>query len=245
MKTHIFIGILLITQIISLIPNEPEIISFDGSFSQNYEGIEEKYFQIKITSENIPKYLKIKVNSINEGKNPNYIMTFAKSLDESSEREQISSGEKLSLMWLTKDQLDKENNLLYVACYIYPCNYTLNLESSDIISMNYNSQFNLYVTDSNKNVEVSFNPEEGNPDSTYISLWAIGNKDPEVSVEGANDYQKYSKNNIFKINSNNSTLILKITAQENDVINIGSNTFDKDLITYLNNNSPEKKRIFT
>ena len=242
MKSQIFIGILiLIAQIISLKPNEAEIISFDGSFSQNYVNVEEKYFQIKITSENIPKYLKIKVNSINEGKNPNYIMTFAKSLDESSEREQISSGEKLSLMWLTKDQLDKENNLLYVACYTYPCNYTLNLESSDIISMNYNSQFNLYVTDSNKNVEVSFNPEEGNPDSTYISLWAIGNKDPEVSVEGANDYQKYSKNNIFKINSNNSTLILKITAQENDVINIGSNTFDKDLITDLNNNSPEKK----
>ena len=129
MKTQIFIGILLITQIISLIPNEPEIISFDGSFSQNYEGIEEKYFQIKITSENIPKYLQVKVSNIIEGKNPNYIMTFAKSLDESAEREQISSGEKISLMWLTKDQLDKENNLLYVTCYTYPCNYNLNLES--------------------------------------------------------------------------------------------------------------------
>ena len=146
MKSQIFIGILLlIAQINSLKPNEAEIISFDGSFSQNYVNVEEKYFQIKITSENIPKYLKIKVNSINEGKNPNYIMTFAKSLDESSEREQISSGEKLSLMWLTKDQLDKENNLLYVACYTYPCNYTLNLESSDIISMNYNSQFNFCI----------------------------------------------------------------------------------------------------
>ena len=242
MRTKIFIGILLlITQILSLIPNEPEIISFNGSFSQNYENVEEKYFQIKITSENIPKYLKIKVNNIIEGKNPNYIMTFVKSLDESAEREQISSGEKLSLMWLTKDQLDREKNLLYVTCYTYPCNYNLNLESSDIINLNFNSQFNLYVTELNKNVEISFSPEEGSSDSTYVSIWGIGNKNPKVEVQTTDDYQHYSKNNIFKINSYNSTLTLKIQGEENDVINIGSSTFDANSINSLINNSPEKK----
>ena len=241
MKTHIFIGILLITQIISLIPNEPEIISFDGSFSQNYEGIEEKYFQIKITSENIPKYLQVKVSNIIEGKNPNYIMTFVKSLDESAEREQISSGEKISLMWLTKDQLDKENNLLYVTCYTYPCNYNLNLESSDKINLNFNTQFNLYVTDSNKNIEVSFNPEEGSSDSTFVSIWSLGNKNPKVVLETTDDYQQYTKNSIFKINYNNSTITLKIQAEENDIINIGSSTFDSNSISSIINNSPEKK----
>ena len=241
MRTQIFIGILLIIQIISLIPNDPEIISFDGSFSQNYENVQEKYFQIKITSDNIPNYLKIKVSNIKEGKNPNYIMTFAKSLDESAEREQISSGEKLSLMWLTKDQLDKENNLLYVTCYTYPCNYNLNLESSDKINLNFNTQFNLYITNSNRKVEVSFSPEKGSSDSTYVSIWGIGNKNPKVELNNIDDYQQYSKNSIFKINSYNSTITLNIQAEENDIINIGSNTFDSNSISSLINNSPEKK----
>ena len=59
MKFQIFIGILslLITQVISIIQDNIEIISFDKTFMKNYEKVEEKNFQIKIASENIPKYL--------------------------------------------------------------------------------------------------------------------------------------------------------------------------------------------
>ena len=242
MRHQIFIGILLlISKIISLIPNDREIISFDGSFSQNYEGVGEKYFQIKIISDNIPKYFRIKVSNIKEGENPNYIMTFVKSLDESAEREQISSGEKLSLMWLTKDQLDRENNLLYIACYTYPCNYNLNLESSDIINLGFNTQFNLYVTDSNKNVEVSFRPEGESKDSNYVTIWGIGNKNPKVELITADEYQQYSKNNIFKINSLNSTITLNIQAEKNDIISIGSSASNSNSLSSIIINSPEKK----
>ena len=71
---------------------------------------------------------------------------------------------------------------------------------------------------------------------TSISLWAIGNKNPEVTLEGEYDYQKYSKNNIFKINKkdmNISNYNLKIKAEIGDVINIGSSSFDINLIRKL------------
>ena len=245
MKFQIFIGILslLITQVISIIQDNIEIISFDKTFMKNYEKVEEKNFQIKIASENIPKYLQIKVASIHEGENPNYIMVFKKSLDEYAEREQISSGESTTLMWLTKGQLDKENNLLYVTCYTFPCNYGLHIEESDIINIDLNTQFNLYITESNQEVDIKFNSYE-TIDPAYITLWAIGNKNPKVTLEGEYDSQKYSKNNIFKINSDtktNTTYLLKIKAEIGDVINIGSDVFESDFISYLINNSPEKK----
>ena len=60
-------------------------------------------------------------------------------------------------------------------------------------------------------------------------------------METTDDYQQYTKNSIFKINYNNSTITLKIQAEENDVINIGSSTFDSNSISSIINNSPEKK----
>ena len=241
-NTFIFLFASLFVQIISIIPNEPEIINFEGNFSQNYVNMNETYFQIKIISENLPKFLKIQVSNNEQSKNPNYIITFTKSLDSSGEREQISTGENSALMWLTQAQLDKENNLLYITCYTFPCNYSLNLIATEEIKINFNTQFNLYVTNNNKELEIAFNSEE-DLKANYISLWAIGNKNPEVTLQEGHDYQKYSKNNIFKINSNNngSTYILKIKADIGDVINIGSSTFDENSLSSLINNSPEKK----
>ena len=235
----------LITQIIAKIPEEPLIIDFNGNYTKNYENVNETYFQIKIISENLPKYLKIQISNFKESQNPNYIMTFNKSNDESSEREQISTGENSALMWLTQQQLDKENNLLYVSCYTFPCNYTLNLLSCEEINLDLNSQFNLYVTNNNKELDVSFSSENEELNYPYITLWAIGNKNPEVTLSEGYEYKKYSKNNIFKISSNASTesiYVLKIKAEIGDVINIGANSFSGDnLENSLINNSPEKK----
>ena len=239
-----FIFIFLFPQIITLIPNEAEIINFDGNFSENYEISEEKYFQINIISENLPKYLKIKIDNLIEDKNPNFIMAFTKSLDSSAEREQISTGEKSSLMWLTKEQLDKENNFLYITCYSFPCNFSLNLTENDKINMELNSHATLYITNNNREIEVTFADHNDELNISSISLWAIGNKKPEVTLEGEYDYQKYSKNNIFKINKNDlniSNYNLKLRAEAGDVINIGSSSFDINLINNLINNSPEKQ----
>ena len=74
-------------------------------------------------------------------------------------------------------------------------------------------------------------------DASYIMLWRIDNKNPEVTLEGQYDSKKYSNNNIFKINPskiNDTTYILKIKAEANDVINIGSKLFDTNLKSSLN-----------
>ena len=56
-------------------------------------------------------------------------------------------------------------------------------------------------------------------------------------MDGQYDSKKYSNNNIFKINPskiNDTTYILKIKAEANDVINIGSKLFDTNLKSSLN-----------
>ena len=246
MKSQMFYVLLIsvITQILSKVPNDIKTIKFIDSFSKNYVIEGEQYFQILIISESLPKFLKVQINNYEEGKNPNFVVTFSKSLDTSGEREQMSTGEKSALMWLTQAQLQKENNLLYVSCYSFPCNFNLSLLSTDEIRMDFNSQFNLYVTDNNKDLEVTFTSEKEELDASYISLWAIGNKNPEVSLGGEYDSQPSSKDKIFKINQNtsiSSTYVLKIKAEVNDVINIGSSTFDANQTSTLINNSPEKK----
>ena len=59
-------------------------------------------------------------------------------------------------MWLTKEQLDKENNFLYVTCYSFPCNFSLNLTENDKINMELNSHATLYITNNNREIEVTF-----------------------------------------------------------------------------------------
>ena len=222
----IFLLLLQIFQILSIQPNDTDIINLNGSYSKKHENVEEKYFQINITSANIPNFLKIQVTNTESTKNPSYIMTFVKSLDPSAEREQISKGEKSSLMWLTKNQLDKENNLLYVTCYNPPCNYNLNLESSNELNMDFDTQFNLYVTDNNKEIEINFSSEKDGFKASFITLWGIGNKNPEVTLLEGYDYIRSKNYNTFKIKTdsmNKSSYIMKIKAEVGDVINIGQN----------------------
>ena len=240
----IFLLLLQIFQILSIKPNDTDTINLNGSYSKKCENVEEKYFQINITSANIPNFLKIQVTNTESTKNPSYIMTFVKSLDPSAEREQISKGEKSSLMWLTKNQLDKENNLLYVTCYNPPCNYNLNLESSNELNMDFDTQFNLYVTDNNKEIEINFSSEKDGFKASFITLWGIGNKNPEVTLLEGYDYIRSKNYNIFKIKTdsmNKSSYIMKIKAEVGDVINIGSSSLDTNLENTLLNNSPEKK----
>ena len=98
----------------------------------------------------------------------------------------------------------------------FPCNYNLNIRASDTIDIEFDSQFNLYVTDKNKEIDVVFYSDKKDKDIPYISLYAIGNKNPEVTLQSHYEYKKYSKNNIFKItlfDSTNTNYTLKIKAR--------------------------------
>ena len=238
--------IFLISPILSITPNELEEITFDGQyFSHFYTENEPKYFKIIIQTEEIKDYLKIEVINIVEKESPNLIMAFSNNDEECLDREQLSQGINNIQMWLTKSQVENKNNYLNIACSSSSCSYELRITANDTIEMDYNSQFNLYVTENNKNVEIEFSLlSDSSSESDFLTIWAIGNKNVKADLITDVEYKKYTNNNIFKISKNsiNKTVyLLKITGEEGDVINIGSSTIFTNDYDDLIINQPEIK----
>ena len=238
--------IFLISPILSITPNELEEITFDGQyFSHFYTENEPKYFKIIIQTEEIKDYLKIEVINIVEKESPNLIMAFSNNDEECLDREQLSQGINNIQMWLTKSQVENKNNYLNIACSSPSCSYELRITANDTIEMDYNSQFNLYVTENNKNVEIEFSLlSDSSSESDFLTIWAIGNKNVKADLITDIEYKKYTNNNIFKISKNsiNKTVyLLKITGEEGDVINIGSSTIFTNDYDDLIINQPEIK----
>ena len=249
MNNYILLILFLFCPIISIVPNEIQEIPFDGeSFTYNCKQCEEKYFKIIFQTQEIKNYLKIEVENENEStdKIPNYVIAFSNNDEKCLNREQLSHGIKNTQMWLKKSQTENKNNYLYITCTSTPCDYTLKLNSYDNIEMDFNSQFNLYVTENNKIVEIIFSSQSSfTEEFDFVSIWAIGNKDLKASLDASDyNYKKYSKNNIFKIQKstiNKSIFILTIEGEVDDVINIGSKINKLNDYSDLIINQPEIK----
>lgn len=243
-KIVFFISFLL-NPIFLINPNDSEIIpiQFDGmSYSDYFSGI--NYFQIIINEEiEIKNYLKIEVLNANENENPNFVIAFSNKDEQCLEREQLSYGIDETKLWLTKAQLEGKVRYINVICSSNDCNYQLKLQASDYIDLDFNTQFNLYVTENNKNVEIFFSSNSDECD--YVTAWAIGNKNIEANLElDEEQYKKYSKNNVYKINRrliNSSAFVLSIKGIEGDIINIGSSTIYSDNYNKIKINQPEIK----
>ena len=235
----------LISPIILIAQNDIEEITFDGEyFSRLFVEKEPKYFKIVFQTEKIKNYLKIEVDNINKKEDPTFFLAFSDNDETCLDREQLSQGKNIIQMWLTKSQVENNNNYLYLSCTSSSCNFELKLSGTDIFSIDYNSQINLYVTDKNKNVEIDIE-STSSPSEEYdfITIWAIGNKNVIADISDV-EYQKYSKNNIFKIKTstiNKSIYLLNITGEEWDVINIGSSTTSVKGYNNLAINQPEVK----
>ena len=247
MKNIILILLILFCPMITKESNDIQEIPFNGeSYTYNCQQCNEKYYKIIFQSKEIKNYLKIEVVNNSNEKNPKYVIAFSNNDEKCLNREQLSQGIKNPQMWLKKSQTENKNNYLYVTCSSSPCDYTLKLNAYDNIEMDFNSQFNLYITENNKNVEIIFSSQSSSTEEfDYLSIWAIGNKNLKVDLD-ASDYQykKYSKENIFKIQKstiNKSIFILKIEGEINDVINIGSNINKLNDYSDLIINQPEIK----
>ena len=224
-----------------LIPIEFNGESYRDNYTQPYN-----YFKVTINEGvEIKDYLKVEVSNINKNEKPTLVIAFSNKDETCLDREQLSYGINSTQMWLTKAQIEHKNMYINIICSSNDCNYELKLTASNFITLNFDSQFNLYVTDNNKNVEIMFSSESEVDDADYITLWAIGNKNVQTNLElPDNEYKKYSKNNIYKINKktiNVSTYSLTIEGEEGDVINIGSSTIYSDSYDKLLINNPEIK----
>lgn len=244
-KYFILLLFLLCSQVYSIIPNNEEIKFNGNSYEAECKDCNEKFYTIIFETQEIKNYLKIEVENTSTDKNPNYVIAFSNNDDKCQNREQLSQGIKSSQMWLTKNQTENKNKYLHITCSSTPCNYKLKLNAYDNIEMDFNTQFNLYVTENNKNVEILFSSESSAEEFDFISVWAIGNKNIKATLDSS-DYEnkKYSKNNIFKIQKasiNKSAFILTLEAEVGDVINIGSNIIKTNSYSNLIINQPEVK----
>ena len=193
-----FIILLLFFPVIT--SNELEEIIFDSQpFSKTYTETGPKYFKIIFQTDEIKDYLKIEVVNKVDGESPNLVIVFSINDENCLDREQLSQGINNAQMWLTKSQVEN-NKYLNIACSSSSCSYELKITGHDHIEMNYNTQFNLYVTLNNKNVEIEFTSlSEQSSEFDFLTIWAIGNKIVNADLIDT-EYQKYTKNNIFKIN---------------------------------------------
>ena len=189
MKNFVLLLFLLCSQVLSIIPNDNEEIKFNGdSYEVECKECNEKFYTIIYETQEIKNYLKIEVENSSTDKNPNYIIAFSNNDDKCQNREQLSQGIKSSQMWLTKNQIENKNKYLHITCSSTPCDYKLKLNAYDSIEMDFNSQFNLYVTENNKNVEILFSSQSSEEEFDFISVWVIGNKNIKANLDSS-DYQ--------------------------------------------------------
>ena len=232
---------------VSITINDVEKIVFDGAyFSENFTTSEQKYFEIVYESDEkeVENYLKIELVNLDSSMIPNLVIAFSNNDEFCLEREQLSYGLGSTQMWLTKEQIVNRNKYINLICSAKPCSYKLNLEAHSKIELDFDSQFNLYVTENNKKVELAFSSGKEIDESDYITIWAIGNKNVYTSSDDIDQNYKYSKNNIFKINKNTinkSFFTLDITGEVGDIINIGSSSTFTNNCTNLFLNKPEIK----
>ena len=247
MINFILFFLFLFSPSLSIIINNDDVtnIDFDGiSYSEKYNITESKYFQIIFQPETvINEYLKIEVISSDQNKNPNLAIAFS-TKDKSclEDREQLSTGIKSTHLWLTKAQLENKDNLyINILCSDSICESELKLYADEAITMDLNTQFNLYVTENNQNIDVRFDSSSVD-EYEYATIWAIGTKNVEVTSDY--DERKYSKNNIYKIKKdeiNSSSFEFLIKGTPGDIINIGSSSISEINYNDLIINQPEVK----
>ena len=201
-----------------------------------------KYYKLVIESEEIQNYLKIEVeNSSNN--NQNFIISFSNKDITCSDREQLSQGVSNAKMWLTKKQIENNNNYFCIECSSYDCSYKLTITFYEMIEMDLSIELTLYISEKNKKLEVNIisNLTSTIKDFEYITLWSIGNKKVKSNIYLDNDYvyEKYTNNNIYKIknnlNKNIFNILMILSCDSGQILNIGS---------YLNGKSYTNELIF-
>ena len=58
-------------------------------------------------------------------------------------------------MWLTKKQIENNNNYFYIECSSYDCSYNLTITFYEMIEMDLSTELTFYITEKNKKLEVN------------------------------------------------------------------------------------------
>ena len=227
LKLFFFIALLNFFTLQKTILNDPEEIPFDGtSYTTSCTNCDSKYYKILYNSSTKPTYLKIEVSNSNT-QNHEYVIAFSSTDQECLEREQLSNGNGKAVMFLKRTQLNS-NIYLNVKCSSAPCSFDLNLLGDNSIELNYNEQYSYYVTENNQDMDFDLvNSDFDLNDNEFLSLWITSNKNAEYSIDSEFEMKEYSKKQLNKLKLttnkiNESIILVKVSAKEGDVINLGS-----------------------
>ena len=189
------------------------------------------YFLFTLASEFCAtKYTKIQLDNKND---TNYVISYYHNDSTFSERKQLSYGTNKDelLIWLKKAQII-DSFYLSIECEQIPCDYTLEILSTNSSELNINDNYIYYVT--KENIKMSFDfqinsiTNKGKGNNTIL-IWVKGNNNIESKLNTSFYYEKHSKYNYYLIKyekNSNYLLNLKIKGKERDLINVGSLFFD-------------------
>ena len=209
-----------------------EDITLDnGHYSKSFNEKKEMS-KFKVTKINDKDYLKIKIEGNGQNQNTNHIISYYDD-NKLNERKQLSQSlTNMTIMWLSKEQIQKDFYLT-IECAKTPCDYNLELNSSNTAEIYLNEQYTYYITKENAEMKFSmllikenYNlDDEGDNQYSdyYVSIWARGNKQIKTKIEGG-AFTNLSKFNYYRIpfvDFYENKLDLVINGEKGDLINIG------------------------
>ena len=223
--------------------NSQEFITelIDGQFTGQYE-IQSTQLNFKVSEIKSYSYLSIKVEGNGVETTTNHIISYYQDQN-LNERKQLSQSlNDKTIMWLTKQQIDKEFYLT-VECANIPCNFNLTLKGKEEkeAELYVDEQYTYYVTEQNKEMNFTLlcntdNLEEYN---TYIVVWVRGNYKIDITLFGG-ERESQADNRYYRIKVEEfkkSKYYLKLVAMEGDLINIGALLYPE----YADNTAGPKK----
>ena len=205
-------------------------------FTGQYE-IQSTQLNFNVSEIKSYSYLSIKVEGNGGETTTNHIISYYQEPN-LNERKQLSQSlNDKTIMWLTKQQIDKEFYLTVECATNTPCSFNLTLKGKEEkeAELYADEQYIYYVTEQNKEMNFTLlcNTDNLEEDISFIVVWVRGNYKIDITLFGG-ERESHEDNRYYRIKVGEfkkSKYYLKIVAMEGDLINIGA------LLYYENSNN--------
>jgi hypothetical protein len=159
----------------------------EGKFSKDFPA-QNNITSFKVSQAKNYNYLKVNVEGYGNNENINHVISYYQE-EKLKERKQLSQSiTKSTIMWLTKDQIQKDFYLT-IECAKTPCDYKLDLSGETTAEIYINEQYTYFVTKENQQMNFSLLnfKNEYSFDEKYeyfVGIWAKGNRKINSKLEG-------------------------------------------------------------
>lgn len=255
-KKFIFFLLVLFSLVSSFLSNPTEIdITEEGPFTPSQTENHLYKFQLK-TAETEKKYLEVLVTPSDESNSLSTFMSYNNELPSRANFNFVSYKEKVNKIVFPLSNLVDKHFYISVICDNIPCEISFNFKYTEGIILKKEESFSFLAADSYREFDAIIYREESV--SNYMNIFTIGSKEDDATltlsyVEGSSNsipikvYEKALFNgDIAIVNETNYTYSegayyhLKVKAEPNTYVTIGSIILDKEYFTV----KPNSKAIY-